>query len=96
MIDLEKLYGYKREFEREEMEIKAQMSELERKLVFVKAEISVVDKMIVDEETATAPIMAVAPEINESDANEENGGVAPDSVFDTSCLGTTTVSEENY
>ena len=95
MIDLEKLYGYKREFEREEMEIKAQMSELERKLVFVKAEISVVDKMIVDEETA--PIMAVAPEINESDANEEDGGVAPDSVFDTNCLGTTTtVSEENY
>ena len=95
MIDLEKLYGYKREFEREEFEIKAQMSELERKLVFVKAEISVVDKMIVDEETA--PIMAVAPEINESDANEEDGGVAPDSVFDTNCLGTTTtVSEENY
>lgn len=94
MIDLEKLYGYKREFEREETEIKAQMSELERKLVFVKAEISVVDEMIVDEETA--PITAVAPEINESDANEENGGVAPDSVFDTSCLGTTTVSEENY
>ena len=93
MIDLERLYGYKHEFEREEFEIKAQIADLERQLVFVRAEISVVDRMIVDEEKEVKRCGVenvpeyVAPANDDTDAIEineqENTGVVVNEYFTT-------------
>lgn len=46
MIDLEKLYAYKNEYELEK-------ASLEKKLVYVNAKLEVVSDMIADEEKAT-------------------------------------------
>lgn len=46
MIDLEKLYAYKNEYELEK-------ASLEKKLVYVNAKLEVVGDMIADEEKAT-------------------------------------------
>lgn len=94
MIDLERLYGYKHEFEREEFEIKAQIAELERRTLFVRAEISVVERMIADEECCCGkcvPEYAPTADANtiESD-EEENMGVELNNDY------APTTEEQNY
>ena len=70
MIDLEKLYAYRKEFELEHNGTIAQITELQHKLVFIGAEISVVEKMIVDEEKAQEQ-QTCDPEINEENTRVE-------------------------